>query len=525
MRMDDFETAREFFFEGLSLLEANAFEAAEIKFEQSLKLMPDRVSTLNNLSAIKIKLKKFAEAEECARKAIALEDKSPEAWSNLGLALSGMERHEEALQVCDEAIKKNSSYAKGWLTKAMILLELKRYDEALLACDEALKLEPHKCEILYYKSLILKELDQQDEAQKIYWKSFDLRVASSPAFLAERRATQKANALILNPPLDAAILFKPLETMHRYCRNFPGQLVKYFKEEFHFTCVFVDATKPLARKQIPPPDFVINNHANGERVLSEGHLTDLMTLVDSFGVPVVNLPTKIIQSTRDMSVKLLDDLPGVLMPKTTRFSSIGKPRDEVVREIEDQYNYPFITRTLAAQMGKGMNKVDSRDALIQVLASGFAEKFFVTEFRDSRSGKNEFYRKIRGAIVQSEIVIVRVDYDTFWNVHGRKNAKRVPFYLENSYLLDEEKRICKDPQTTLGRAAMQSLHAIRKRIPLDVFGIDFDVNADGQVVFYEANATMNLFSTAQKEVPNPKEAEDQLKQVFQNYLTSLLARR
>ncbi len=102
---------------------------------------------------------------------------------------------------------------------------------------------------------------------------------------------------------------------------------------------------------------------------------------------------------------------------------------------------------------------------------------------------------------------------------------RVPFYLENAYLLDEEKRICKDPEAGLGRSAIQSLRAIRDRIPLDVFGLDFDVDADGLLVFYEANATMNLFSTARKEVPNPKEADDCLKLAFQRYFTSLVARR
>jgi hypothetical protein len=65
------------------------------------------------------------------------------------------------------------------------------------------------------------------------------------------------------------------------------------------------------------------------------------------------------------------------------------------------------------------------------------------------------------------------------------------------------------------------LEVIRHRIPLDVFGIDFDVNADGSLVFYEANAAMNLFSTAPKAIPNPKEAEDALKQAFRRYLSSL----
>ena len=77
--MDDFETAKQFFIEGLRLLELNNFQAAETQFARSLELIPARVSTLNNLSVVKLKLKKFAEAEEFARKAVALDDKSPEA--------------------------------------------------------------------------------------------------------------------------------------------------------------------------------------------------------------------------------------------------------------------------------------------------------------------------------------------------------------------------------------------------------------------------------------------------------------
>jgi hypothetical protein len=140
---------------------------------------------------------------------------------------------------------------------------------------------------------------------------------------------------------------------------------------------------------------------------------------------------------------------------------------------------------------------------------------------DSR-GKNAFHRKIRAAIVKNEVVLIRVDYDTYWNVHGRKSEHRVPFYLERPYLLDLEKRICNDPAAELGRSAVQSLRAIRERIPLDVFGVDFDVDPKGLLVFYEANATMNLFSTAHKSVPNPKEANERLKLAFQRYFTSLL---
>lgn len=524
IRMDDFETAKQFFFEGLHLLEANNLQAAEEQFARSLKLVPDRVSTLNNLSAVKIKLKQFVEAGELARKAIALEDKSQEAWSNLGIALAGMNCHEEALQACDRALNGNPSNAKAWLAKATVLLELNRFDEALLACDQSLKSDPGKCETFYAKSRILKGLKRPAEAQKIYRKSLQMRVDSSPVFIAERRATQKADALVIspNPVLDDTL--KSFESLSLGCPNYPGQLAGRFSGDFHFTYIFEgDAIRESARKKIPQPDFVLNNCANGEVVLSGGNLWSLSAVVDSFRVPVVNHPTKVVQTSRDGSTKLLGNIPGIRVPKTMRFSSVGKTGEELMHEIEDQFNYPLITRTLASQESKGMTKVDSRDALVAVLSSDFPERFFVTEFIDTKGG-GKYYRKIRAAVVKDEIVVVRIDFDANWSVHGRKTEKRAQFYLENSYLLDEEKRVCKNPEAGLGRSAVQSLRAIRERIPLDVFGIDFDVDADGLLVFYEANATMNLFSTAHKDVPYPREAEERLTAALQRYFASLAAR-
>jgi len=156
--MDNFETAKQLFLDGLRLLEAKDFQAAETQFAKSLELLPDRVSTLNNLSAVKLKLNQFAEAEAFARKAVALDGQSPEAWSNLGLALAATARPEEALRAYDRALQYQLADARAWLGKAMTLLELKRGDEALPACEQALKLDPGKPEALYTKSLILKEL-------------------------------------------------------------------------------------------------------------------------------------------------------------------------------------------------------------------------------------------------------------------------------------------------------------------------------------------------------------------------------
>jgi Tfp pilus assembly protein PilF/glutathione synthase/RimK-type ligase-like ATP-grasp enzyme len=519
--MNDFEEAKQCFFEGLQLLEANNLQAAETQFARSLEIIPDRVSILNNLSAVKIKLGKFGEAESLARKAVALEEKSAEAWSNLATALGAAERPEEALRASDRAVESNRSYAMAWLARAAALRELKRYDEAMEAGDQALKLESGKYEILYQQSLNLKELNRLNEAQGMYRRALDVRIALSPVFVSERRASQKAEVLIINPnpEIDDAS-FRSFESLSRCCPNFPGQLAERFGEELHFSYAFGSGAS-RQRKEIPRPDFIVNNHVNGEALVSDGNVRELNELVSSFGVPVVNHPTKAIPTARDVSAKLLQDVPGVLVPKTVRFSSAGKTREELASEIESQFRYPVITRTLTSQEGKGMNKADSRERLIEIIAAvDCPERFFVTQFVDSRAG-NTFYRKIRAAVVKDEIMIVRVDHDRHWKIYARKSDERVAFYSANAHLLEEEKRIINEPEARLGAAAIRGLRAIRERIPLDVFGIDFDVDAAGVLVFYEGNATMNLFSTARKEVPYPKEADERLKEVFRSYFAVL----
>ena len=524
--MDQFETAKALFFEGLRSLETEDFLAAETKFTQALELVPGRASSLINLSAVKLRLEKFAEAEALARQALALAEPSPEAWANLGSVLTATERHAEAVAAYDRALLGNATNAQTWLNQAMSLLALKNCDDALLACNESLKLKPDQHQAVHTQSLILQELKRTDEARKIYQRSLELRLAVSPVTSGVRRATQTAEVLIIQPNRyqDDALL--DLAALHGQVGNYAGQLAEQLADEFHFNFVFTDdATRPAAREKIPPPDLVVNNHANADLIHAEGGLPGLTALVDSFGVPVVNHPTKVAANTRDATAKLLENIPGLLVPKTRRFFTDGILREDLIHEIESHFDYPLITRTLTLQRGVGMSKVDSRAVLAELLGQANCPKeFFVTQFFE-RPTDAQFYRKIRAAVVRDDIVIVRVDYHTFWNVHGRRNIKRVPFYLERTYLLDWEKQICANPEAELGRPAMSALRALRERLPLDVFGVDFEVNADGALIFFEANASMNLLSTAQKEVPNPTEPNDRLRSLFQSYLKSLAGRR
>ena len=60
-------------------------------------------------------------------------------------------------------------------------------------------------------------------------------------------------------------------------------------------------------------------------------------------------------------------------------------------------------------------------------------------------------------------------------------------------LVDEEKRMFASPEGPFPANVSQALKDVRERMALDFFGMDFGIAADGRVVLFEANATMNFF--------------------------------
>jgi Flp pilus assembly protein TadD len=342
--------------------------------------------------------------------------------------------------------------------------------------------------------------------------------ALCPVYSSSQKPGQKVEILVFNQMQFDEI--KSDRLLH-FNGNYPSQIAHALADEFHFSSVFAEFMENRAAvENLPAPDLIINNLANGEQLLADGTLSAVTAFADSFTVPVVNHPGKVVHTTRDRSAELIADLPGVVVPRTSRFLKDEKSVEDLINEIEAQFDYPLITRTIFSQEGKGMTRVESRDSLARILQTGVPEAFFVTEFVDSR-GATGYYRKIRAAIVADEIIIFRADYDTDWNVHGRTSDARVAFYLGNPQLLAEEDRICTDPDAELGQPVMQSLRRIRERIPLEIFGVDFDVAPDGRLVFYEANATMNLLSAAPAQVAPPKHAEARLLSAFRRFLRGL----
>ena len=80
--------------------------------------MPDRASTLTNLSATQFKLKKYAQAQITAKKAILIEHANAAAYLNLGLIDNELKKYKSAIDFFNIALSLNSDYHEVWNNKA-----------------------------------------------------------------------------------------------------------------------------------------------------------------------------------------------------------------------------------------------------------------------------------------------------------------------------------------------------------------------------------------------------------------------
>jgi len=217
-----FEQAKNYFLLGMENFEKGMYKEAEKFLFLSLNLLPERLSTLTNLSSVLIKLGKLGKAHEILSKGINLypndeviylnfgnlheENKNwhmsldsydraieirpdyAEAFSNRGNALKELNRFEEALVSYDRAIEIRPDYAEAYSNRGNALKELMRFEEALVSYDRAVEIRPDFPAAHFNKSLYLLMAGQFDQGWKLYewrWKNekSELKNRNFPQFL------------------------------------------------------------------------------------------------------------------------------------------------------------------------------------------------------------------------------------------------------------------------------------------------------------------------------------------------------
>jgi hypothetical protein len=201
---------------------------------------------------------------------------------------------------------------------------------------------------------------------------------------------------------------------------------------------------------------------------------------------IVNHPDAVRRSTRDQVSKRLSDVPGLLAPRAIRLRGARPANAEKLLE-QAGLHFPVIVRRVGTHTGRIVGLFDNaREAAAALDGDG---EYIATEFADFKSDDG-IYRKYRVFFIGPKIIARHMLASDHWNIHARDRRR---FMLGRPELIDDEKRLFEDPENGFPPAIAKVLQAVRDRMPLDFFGMDFGIAPDGRVVLFEANATMNFF--------------------------------
>jgi glutathione synthase/RimK-type ligase-like ATP-grasp enzyme len=232
-----------------------------------------------------------------------------------------------------------------------------------------------------------------------------------------------------------------------------------------------------------PPHHVVFN-AIGDPDSTRRTLERAAQLLTATNAPVINDPRAVLRTDRQSMMERLAALPGVLAPRTRRV-----PRDEVRAErlAAEGFAFPLLLRSPGFHAGDHFSLVANAAQLDAALAELPGAELYVIAFHDTRAADG-WVRKYRAVFIDGRPYPVHLAIAQQWKVHYFSGAM-----AESAAHREEERRFLDGMDDVLGAAGMATLAAIGAALQLDYGGVDFGRDRDGNVIVFEANATMAVY--------------------------------
>ncbi len=194
------------------------FPAAERVFAKILQRSPNDFNALHLMGLIRVRQKRFLEAEQLIAKALE-HGSSAEAFSNYGNVLSELGRSEEAIRRYRRALLIKPDYAEAEFNLGNALLKCKRPDEAVKAFSAAVRIRPGYVEALQNLAASLRELGRHAEAIASLRRALEIRPRDGELRNALGMALQEAGNLDeAEATFDETIVLDPTVTNAFYHR-------------------------------------------------------------------------------------------------------------------------------------------------------------------------------------------------------------------------------------------------------------------------------------------------------------------
>ena len=205
-------------------------------------------------------------------------------------------------------------------------------------------------------------------------------------------------------------------------------------------------------------------------------------LIDRLGKPVINHPDRIRSTDRLAIATLLSDIPSCRVARVERHD--GKTL--LAPGFFERYaaRAPFLVRLAGRHGGDDFERIETADDLRRLVSMHPEADYFLIEYIDYRS-TDGYFRKYRFFIVGEAILPYHLAIGGDWKVHHFSTD--MP---NQPWMRHEEEAFLRAPDDVFEPRHFAALHAIRDAMGLDFFGVDCALDRAGNLVVFEANATM-----------------------------------
>jgi len=237
----------------------------------------------------------------------------------------------------------------------------------------------------------------------------------------------------------------------------------------------------------PLPEHQVVFNAIGDADLCRQALDRAVTLMDRTFAPVINAPAAVLGTGRAANARRLAEAPGVVAPTIANFARQELAGPAAGDALDRRgLQFPVLLRVPGFHNGRHFVLVEKAAQLAGALADLPGEELTAIQFLNAR-GADGHYRKYRVMMIGGWLYPLHLAISPHWKIHYVTADM-----ADNAGHRAEEGKFLEDMPGALGPRAMAALAEIQNVLGLDYAGVDFGLNADGDVLLFEANATMTV---------------------------------
>jgi tetratricopeptide (TPR) repeat protein len=442
------------------------FDQAAESYKAALRINANLTSCWSNLGNVYLRQDRAQDAIAIFLHALSLDPSHWAARTNLVEAVMATRQFIIARGLLLELIADRPKDAKLRHQLGKAQFELNEIEPALASFREAIAIDPQDADSIYWIGGILQRAGDLEGAQRAYAEGARLR------------------PLIRRPAKTGPAAFRVLALYAPFGGNTPTEyLFRDASYDVNTLALFTDRVYD-AEAFRPEADLVVNLISDADQAeAADAMLAVAADLVDRLGKTTLNDPRKIARTTRESVASMLQGIAGCRVPRVERCCA-GADMVALAREAAWPVAFPVLARPAGTHGGDDFEMIDDLAGLEDFAARFAASDRYLIEYIDYRS-HDGFFRKYRFIFVDDEILPYHLAIGDSWKLHHDNTD------MENHLWMQQEEAAFLDhPESVFTPANHAALRAIRDAVGLDYSGIDCGLNAAGELVVFEANASM-----------------------------------